>query len=331
MLMAHCSHAASSALEHVLRAEELSILLCSFIGVGGCLRLDSTKKCISEGLACDALWQTLAIHRLPKWQRSRIGTAADLACTELGLPHRCWPGAASASDIASLQSLAVILEVTVPTWREALLCGPAFTFHRCTPSGAYISASGFCLHVLRDARRQIAPRANYDDICAYGNLRASSGLLYWEVWFDAPTDCLLGPAQGMYVGVVHDAAQPLAATDGADGYCYFSGGTCLSRNQSVFRMDRYGQGDAVGVLLDCERRELTFFKNRVNLGVVFRDLPLPLTPAVQVESSSNCQVQLGRPWRPSREEAEAALARMPLGTIVRADRRADWQSHELVW
>ncbi|CAK0856837.1 unnamed protein product, partial [Prorocentrum cordatum] len=50
------------------------------------------------------------------------------------------------------------------------------------------------------------------------------------------------------------------------------------------------EGDAVGVLLDCERREVAMWVNDRCLGVVFRAVPLPLTPAVQVEAGQACHL-----------------------------------------
>lgn len=221
-----------------------------------------------------------------------------------------------------------------------------FVFEQCTP-GSVICGSGLGLCILE---------AEGSGVLAHGNVRACSGLLYWEVWFDRlaplPARCAnAAPRAFAWVGVVQDPTQPLSSADATDGLCLFSGGTLLRQNEEVSelvgtKLAGFREGDAVGMLLDCENRELSFWINGQYLGVAFCNVPLPLTPAVQIASGQVCQLRLGRPCCPSRtkvQDAMAILARksQALSRQLELQRESfkscsgstdqDWQGHELVW
>lgn len=147
-----------------------------------------------------------------------------------------------------------------------------------------------------------------------------------------------GPWPKIWIGVMH--ADLGSAEEAMAAYTYFSGGTFLAKNVVVSSGGPgYGPGDALGVLLDCEKHELSFWLNQRFLGTVFKNLSSPVTPMIEVEQAEGLSMRIGCRWRPKLTDVQSALqACTPDMTGVCAVSsnykkriQLDWQGHELAW
>jgi hypothetical protein len=89
-----------------------------------------------------------------------------------------------------------------------------------------------------------------------------SGLHYWEIFVDASEwgTVALGVAPSKKVALTN-----------ATGFCFANFRGLIGSNESLFG-EFYGGGDVVGVLLDMDHKQLSFFKNRKPLGVAFSNI-----------------------------------------------------------
>eukprot|EP00927_Polykrikos_kofoidii_P066690 TRINITY_DN62248_c0_g1_i1.p1 TRINITY_DN62248_c0_g1~~TRINITY_DN62248_c0_g1_i1.p1 ORF type:complete len:380 (+),score=42.65 TRINITY_DN62248_c0_g1_i1:40-1179(+) len=291
----------------VFNVGDVALLIATHLGVSSLLRLGSASQQLEEAAGVDCIWQPLALAWLPPALRAYVREPVDLLVATFGnSTHKCFP-----------EALSVVRRPCGNlSWRQALLAGPAFVM-RPVSGRLVVCQFGLGLCVLDST---VIPGFVPEscDACACANVRASSGILYWEVCFAklAPTAVRranASPLPSAWVGVVHDPTRPLASADSSDGFCYYSGGTFISANRAVLKAGeaRYGAGDAVGVLLDCERREVTFFLNSKLLGTVFSNVPLPLTPAIQIETAQECHLSVRCPRVLTRAEVNAAMAHRP--------------------
>merc|ERR1712232_787857 len=83
-----------------------------------------------------------------------------------------------------------------PSWFRAFQDGPAFVLGTCSPH-ALICEFGLGLYVLGEELSKQRQAGVYAD----GNIRASSGLLYWEIWIER-----LAPSPGRRSGGAPPAA-----------------------------------------------------------------------------------------------------------------------------
>lgn len=278
----------------VFNSLELVVFVALQAGLATTTRFACASARVAEACRDDGLWSQLLLSRLPQTLRGSVRCATDALAEGRGLPYRCWP-----MMLPSQQSPAP----QPPSWFRAFQDGPAFVLGTCSPH-ALICEFGLGLYVLGEELSKQRQAGVY----AYGNIRASSGLLYWEIWIErlapSPGRRSGGAPPAAWLGIVQEHGQPLVSAETACGICLFSGGTFLRQNvPNAGGVGRpFGEGDAVGILADCDSRELEFFLNGNALGVAFRDIPLPVMPAVQIDDGQACQLRIGRPWRPSRAE-----------------------------
>lgn len=89
-----------------------------------------------------------------------------------------------------------------------------------------------------------------------------SGLHYWEVFVEASEwgTVALGVAPSKKVSLTN-----------ATGFCFANFRGLIGSNESLFG-EFYGGGDTVGILLDMDQKNLSFFKNRKPLGTAFSNM-----------------------------------------------------------
>jgi len=119
------------------------------------------------------------------------------------------------------------------------------------------------------------------DIGFFGTMGVSSGKWYWEMH---STNASGNAFNTSAVGIVHsDALYDTADSSSNDGFQLFGGtnkgrgyygyaGNKLDASSNVSYGDAFVTGDIIGVALNLEDDEITFYKNNVSQGVAFTSL-----------------------------------------------------------
>lgn len=319
--------------------------VAGFAGVVGALRLAAAAKAPASVLLDEEVWRLFVISRLPRRFRD-VRHPREALLIGVGLPHKCWRSVLGAEKVNIAE-----------TWRSAFASGPAFLFldsqakpkvidsriEECKePVAGSLAEHGLTIELLPLA----GPLAGRD-LLTWGNIRASQGYLYWEIDLERLAPVRLAGVESTpraWLGVVSAPGAALSDAAGEDGFALFSNGRLVCKNRIVLGAERrpsagFGEGDVVGMLLDCERSVMAFWVNGGSPVLAAKvDLPLPLTPCVQIEGCRECLLRVGRPVAVAPERAapllEAALRRSSAAdnTVQRKDDADEgWQCHELVW
>ena len=99
-------------------------------------------------------------------------------------------------------------------------------------------------------------------------------------------------------------------TGGSWGYIAGTGGKCHVSAKSEEYGERYGDGDVVGIEMDFEHGELTFYRNGVSQGVAYANLTGPVHVAASLTAQDSMVALV--PWEGRDEDRSEAAVRARL-------------------
>nr|BAR39986.1 hypothetical protein [uncultured Mediterranean phage uvMED] len=99
---------------------------------------------------------------------------------------------------------------------------------------------------------------------SYGTLAVSSGKWYWEIES--------GGVQGEQIGFADANASSGRSGNGANGWVYEQAGRKVNNNSYTSYGTSYADGDIIGIALNIDAGEVTFYKNGASQGVAFTGL-----------------------------------------------------------
>eukprot|EP01120_Amphizonella_sp_Union-15-10_P011424 TRINITY_DN483_c0_g3_i1.p1 TRINITY_DN483_c0_g3~~TRINITY_DN483_c0_g3_i1.p1 ORF type:complete len:198 (-),score=40.43 TRINITY_DN483_c0_g3_i1:37-630(-) len=125
---------------------------------------------------------------------------------------------------------------------------------------------------------------------ALADKRFDSGLHYWDV-----SILKMVPSEELSIGVASESGYGklnLEATLGMDknSWAYCSNGTMYHYSKIAGEGEKFGEGDKIGVLLDCSTGTVRFFKKGIiqKGSIQIRDIHkrLPIVPAVSLHGKN---------------------------------------------
>ena len=107
---------------------------------------------------------------------------------------------------------------------------------------------------------------------ALGTLGVSSGKWYWEITYDSKTG-----GTGLEIGAAqNDLQSTISSSEGpgtsSNGYFYIDDGRKVNNNSASSYGASYTFGDVIGVALDLDNSQITFYKNNTTQGVAYSSM-----------------------------------------------------------
>eukprot|EP01062_Namystynia_karyoxenos_P030965 TRINITY_DN23015_c0_g1_i1.p1 TRINITY_DN23015_c0_g1~~TRINITY_DN23015_c0_g1_i1.p1 ORF type:complete len:479 (+),score=115.42 TRINITY_DN23015_c0_g1_i1:146-1582(+) len=167
-----------------------------------------------------------------------------------------------------------------------------------SPRDGAATAAPFCWdcfspQVLTDSSFMTVSTTSTTWVHAWSSLEISEGVHYWEVKIDTyDTKNSLNVA----IGVTREqlkVACIMGYSYNPDAWAYVcgTGRTSHNKSYSIEYAEPCGEGDVVGVKLDCAARSLEFYKNGRSMGAAFTNVEPPVFPAVSLVHKQQVTLQ----------------------------------------